>query len=126
MLLTLALVTQHATGSLSYSEARALAGEHRSHLTTEQIALVQQKFTEAMRPALPKCIATARPTESTEASVVLSLGSDGKVDGSWVEQNGAFAKCIEEALVGTTYIPAPSQPFYVSFDINLGIKRSAP
>lgn len=83
MLLAIALMAQHATGELNYSEVRSLASEHKRLLSAEEGTQIQRAFTEAMRSALPQCVATVRPTSSVDVSVVLSLDSEAKVIGTW-------------------------------------------
>ena len=62
MLLAIALMAQHATGELNYSEVRSLASEHKRLLSAEEGTQIQRAFTEAMSSALPQCVATVRPT----------------------------------------------------------------
>jgi hypothetical protein len=124
MILTYMLIAQLAAGSINYSEARSLVGEHESHLSTDQGNRLYEAQEMAMNDAVPKCMDSVRPNESLKVSLVLSIGSDGKVVGAWTKQEGAFAKCMEKALMSKSYIAPPMQPFYTSFDLNLGIKRA--
>ena len=124
MILTYMLMAQLAAGGVSYSEARSLVGEHESRLSADQGDRLYEAQEKAMNDAVPKCMESVRPNESLKVSLVLSIGSDGKAVGAWTKQEGAFATCIEKALMSKSYIAPPMQPFYTSFDLNLGIKRA--
>lgn len=126
MFLVFALMAQLATGDMSYSEARAQVGEHESHLSVQQGDRLYEAQEAAMNDAVPKCMDAVRPRESLQVSLVLSIGQDGKAVESWTKQDSPFAKCMEAALSSKTYISPPVQPFFTSFELDLGIKPGAP
>jgi hypothetical protein len=93
-------------------------------LSTEQGDRLYQTQEKAINDAMPKCMNALRPDEAMKVSIVLSIGSDGKAVEAWTKQNSNFAKCVEKLLLSKSYILPPTQPFYTSLDLNIGIKRA--
>ena len=126
MLMTFVLFAQLAASGISYSEARALVGEHESHLSNEQGNRLHEIQEKALNDVMPKCMTSLSVNQPLNVSLVLSIGSDGNTVGSWIKQDNVFARCIEKALMSKTYIVPPVQPFYTLFELDLDLRRGAP
>lgn len=123
MISTYLLMAQLAAGGITYQEATALAGGHERSLSTPLEARLYEVRERALRDVVPKCMEGARPGESLKASLVISVGSGGKPVESWRKEDSRFSRCMEKGLVTKTYLVPPTLPFYISFELNPGIKR---
>ena len=124
MISTCFLIAQLVVGSVTYQDARAFVGEHESSLSTEQGDALYKTQERAMNNAMPKCMDAVQPRESLKVSLVLSIDGDGRAAEAWTKQDSAFAKCMKKELMAQRYIAPPKLPFYTSFDLDLGIKRT--
>ena len=65
--------------------------------------------------AFARCISSTG-SAPTDFTVVVELGSDGRVKNSWLRGESAFAKCVRDSMVETFSFHSSASVFFTSFE----------
>jgi hypothetical protein len=103
-------------GAIGFDDAKALADKQEATLSPAQTERFQALELEFMTPVFRACTPSPRPERLPDFTLVMTLDANGKVQHTWLQGGGTFAKCVESKFAGAALFKPPSAPFYTSLE----------
>jgi len=103
------------SGHISFEEAKSKANENNSAFSQTQLSKLkktQARFTEM---AFPPCIESTGMVPHN-FTVVIEVGSNGKVARSWRQGDSDFVICFQRLMTDNFFFRSIGQPFFTSFE----------
>lgn len=103
-----------AAQTLSYGQAKARADESGGRLSPNELQRLVEAQGEFAGGAFARCISRTG-SAPTSFTVVVEVGSDGRVRDSWLRGESSFAHCFRERMVVEFSFRPSSLPFFTAF-----------